>query len=163
MAGAPGFEPGNAGIKTQCLNRLATPQKLYGIFRSHPGSCQDYSVPPCTSPCGPACGRSNFVPDIFVKPRNTGIKTQCLNRLAAPQKLLYRSNTLLNGCTILFFLRQLILFQACLQWRMIRTFRHETFPALGQFIIDRFCLLLLIKSSKNTRSCSGHFGNCKLT
>ncbi len=26
MAGAPGFEPGNAGIKTQCLNRLATPQ-----------------------------------------------------------------------------------------------------------------------------------------
>ena len=31
MAGAPGFEPGNAGIKTQCLNRLATPQKLHGI------------------------------------------------------------------------------------------------------------------------------------
>ena len=26
MARVPGFEPGNAGIKTQCLNRLAIPE-----------------------------------------------------------------------------------------------------------------------------------------
>lgn len=28
LAGAPGLEPGNAGIKIQCLTNLATPQRV---------------------------------------------------------------------------------------------------------------------------------------
>jgi len=64
---------------------LATPQYslIFSVLILSPH--QDYSVPPCTSPYGPAYGRSNLVPDKFVKPGNAGIKTQCLNRLATPQ------------------------------------------------------------------------------
>ncbi len=34
MAGAGGLEPPNAGIKTRCLNRLATPQHIVIYFRA---------------------------------------------------------------------------------------------------------------------------------
>ncbi len=96
MAGAPGFEPGNAGIKTPCLTAWLRPNNLSTAPAPHTGRAIARRAPGVLGPYGPRPFGASVATRrcclarlrrARLEPGNAGIKTPCLTAWLRPNNL----------------------------------------------------------------------------